>query len=104
MAFALDFATGNLEPLRKRLRAVADEQVARQSRPFRLSMSVGAAYCDPAAPETLHALLERADAAMYEQKRARQAAGRESRIPAAPRVFARRSAPTARDPDCPFPG
>jgi GGDEF domain-containing protein len=38
-------------------------------------MSVGAAYTDPQSPTPLNELLERADAAMYEQKRARHAAG-----------------------------
>ena len=38
---------------------------------FRLSVSVGTAVFDPLAPRELDALLEAADQAMYEQKRAR---------------------------------
>jgi GGDEF domain-containing protein len=38
-------------------------------------MSVGAALAEAGSTASLDELLERADAAMYEQKRARQAAG-----------------------------
>lgn len=75
VAFSLDFSPAQLEALRQRIRALADAEVARNDRPFRLSMSVGAAFSEPGAPQSLAALLERADAAMYEQKRARRAAG-----------------------------
>jgi diguanylate cyclase (GGDEF)-like protein/PAS domain S-box-containing protein len=85
VAFSLDFISGNLEPLRRRLRSLADEEVARKHRPYRLSMSSGAAYTDAQTPESLAELLERADAAMYEQKRARKAAGGISMIPPAER-------------------
>jgi diguanylate cyclase (GGDEF)-like protein len=81
VAFSLDFGSGKLEPLRRRLRALADEEVSRKQRPYRLSMSSGAAYTDPQNPESLAQLLERADAAMYEQKRARKAAGGVSMAP-----------------------
>jgi diguanylate cyclase (GGDEF)-like protein/PAS domain S-box-containing protein len=75
VVFALDFGASDLEPLRRRLRELADARVAAHARPFRLSMSVGVAFVDPAVRSTLEELLERADAAMYEQKNARRAAG-----------------------------
>lgn len=75
VAFVLDFGTDHVDALRRRLRELSDLRVAESSRPFRLSMSVGAAFIDPSQPGSLEQLLERADAAMYEQKRARQAAG-----------------------------
>lgn len=84
VVFSLDFTVFDLEPLRQKLRALADEQIARHARPYRLSMSVGGAFSDSSAPESLAHLLERADAAMYEQKRARQAAGNVSLRPPSP--------------------
>ncbi|HEX6241637.1 MAG TPA: sensor domain-containing diguanylate cyclase, partial [Polyangiales bacterium] len=76
VAFALDFHEQDEEPLRRRLRAAADQRVADQQRTFRLSMSVGGAYVSSqeTAPP-LGALLDQADAAMYERKTARRAAG-----------------------------
>jgi len=85
VVFALDFGASDLDPLRRRLRELADVRAADRARPFRLSISVGAAFVDPAAPSTLDELLERADAAMYEQKNARRAAGISIPPPAAPR-------------------
>lgn len=79
VAFALDVGPPRLELLRARLRELASARVAERARRFRLSMSVGAAFVDPGAqtvtPTSLEALLEQADTAMYQQKRARQAAG-----------------------------
>jgi len=74
-AFVLDFAAADLGPLRQRLRELADQETARHERDFRLSMSLGAAFTDPDHPRSLSDLLKAADAAMYQQKRARQAAG-----------------------------
>ena len=82
VAFSFDFAPGNLEPLRRRIRTLADARVAEQQRPYRLSMSVGAAFTDPSNRKSLTQMLEGADAAMYEQKRARQTAGGVSLLPA----------------------
>ena len=39
---------------------------------FRLSASVGATLYDSSQPESIEALLAKADALMYEQKRARK--------------------------------
>ena len=44
----------------------------RPDRRFRLSLSTGIAYYDPAFPCALDELLDRADALMYEQKRAKR--------------------------------
>ena len=83
VVFALDFGPFDLDPLRSRLRELADARVASHARPFRLSMSVGAAFVEPATPSTLDELLERADAAMYQQKNSRRAAGGVSVPPSA---------------------
>jgi diguanylate cyclase (GGDEF)-like protein/PAS domain S-box-containing protein len=79
--FSLDLDDSGLEALRKRLRERADALVAERARPYRISMSVGAAYNEPASGRSLEDLLEIADAAMYETKRARQAAGGVSLLP-----------------------
>jgi diguanylate cyclase (GGDEF)-like protein/PAS domain S-box-containing protein len=73
--FSLDFTARDLDPLRSRLRELADTEVARLSRAYRLSMSVGAAFMETGSKESLPELLDRADAAMYAQKFARAAAG-----------------------------
>ena len=52
VVFALDFGPFDLDPLRSRLRELADARVATHARPFRLSMSVGAAFVEPATPST----------------------------------------------------
>jgi diguanylate cyclase (GGDEF)-like protein/PAS domain S-box-containing protein len=84
VVFARDFAAEQLEPLRGRLRMLADARVAEQKRPFRLSMSLGAALVESVSASSLEQMLERADAAMYEQKNARRAAGGVSIPPPAP--------------------
>lgn len=81
VAFALDFTAPHLEGLRVRVRALADEQTKERRRPYRLSMSVGAAYSQAGSRKPLPDLLEEADAAMYRQKRARHAAGNVSTPP-----------------------
>jgi diguanylate cyclase (GGDEF)-like protein/PAS domain S-box-containing protein len=73
--FCLDFEPVDFEPLRQRLRTLADSESARQGRNFRLSMSAGAAYIGAGSQESLVELVQRADASMYEAKRARSAAG-----------------------------
>lgn len=82
VVFALDFLEEGLGPLRERIRELADLETNRLERPYRLSMSVGGAFMEAGWPCSLETLLERADAAMYEQKRARQAAGSISVAPA----------------------
>ncbi|HEX2877090.1 MAG TPA: CHASE3 domain-containing protein [Polyangiaceae bacterium] len=83
VAFVLDFGSLNIDPLRARLRKLLDERVAELGRPYRLSMSVGAAYLKAGAERTVSQLLDEADAAMYEQKNARRAAGGVSMPPPA---------------------
>jgi diguanylate cyclase (GGDEF)-like protein/PAS domain S-box-containing protein len=83
VAFALDFTAFHLEGLRVRVRALADVQTKERARPYRLSMSVGAAYSETGSRKALPDLLEEADAAMYRQKRARHAAGDVSTPPTA---------------------
>lgn len=72
------FAPEASEHTKPSIRARLDAQIAAHNdgpgREFVLSASVGLTTYDPAAPETLEALLSRADALMYEQKRARKAA------------------------------
>jgi diguanylate cyclase (GGDEF)-like protein/PAS domain S-box-containing protein len=75
VAFVLDFTALDLEGLRMRVRALADNQTNEHGRPYRLSMSVGAAYSEAGSRRPLPDLLEEADVAMYRQKRARHAAG-----------------------------
>lgn len=75
VAFALDFTEDSLDGLRRRLRELADAHVIEHARAFRLSFSVGAAFLDLASEQSLSDLVERADVAMYEQKKARRDAG-----------------------------
>jgi GGDEF domain-containing protein len=85
LIFLLVTATAALSYVSGTRYMLADAVVTQNRRPFRLSMSVGAAFSEPDAPRTLTDLLERADAAIYEQKRARRAAGGVSMAPAAAR-------------------
>jgi diguanylate cyclase (GGDEF)-like protein/PAS domain S-box-containing protein len=83
VAFALDFTEDSLDGLRRRLRDLADVRVTEHARPFRLSFSVGAALLEVGSGQSLTDLVERADVAMYEQKKARRAAGGVSLLPPA---------------------
>lgn len=83
VAFARDFTEGDMGGLRAKIRTTCDARAADLDRPYRLSMSVGAAFTGPGNESTIEQLLERADTAMYAQKRARQAAGGVSVLPAA---------------------
>jgi diguanylate cyclase (GGDEF)-like protein len=62
--------------VRKRLMAGIDQLNQSGKEPFQLSVSIGEGVYDPQAPSPLEALMERADRAMYEEKR-----GREHRSP-----------------------
>lgn len=83
VAFALDFDAPHIDALRLCLRQLLDERVAQLARPYRLSMSVGAAFLQVGAKRSISDLLDEADAAMYEQKNARRAAGGVSMPPPA---------------------
>jgi diguanylate cyclase (GGDEF)-like protein/PAS domain S-box-containing protein len=75
VVFAIDFDETGLEVLRARAQGAIAEQNLSGSKQFRLSLSVGAAFFRPAKPESIEQLLDRADAEMYERKRARKQNG-----------------------------
>jgi diguanylate cyclase (GGDEF)-like protein/PAS domain S-box-containing protein len=83
VAFVLDVTPKHVDAVRGRLRELADIRVAEHDRPFRLSMSVGAAYLPVGSTSSIEALLDEADQAMYLQKNARRAAGDVSVAPPA---------------------
>ncbi len=83
VAFALDFGPLDVVGLRGRLRQLADGRTAELERPYRLSMSIGAAFMRADAETSVSQLLDEADRAMYEQKNARRAAGGVSMPPPA---------------------
>lgn len=64
-------APGGAEAACARLAEMLAKHNASAGRPYRVSLSVGVARFDPGAPLSLDALLEAADRAMYEQKRAK---------------------------------
>jgi diguanylate cyclase (GGDEF)-like protein len=73
-----EFAVLSLVPLNidsgqfsKRLQSQLDAHNARGHRPYQLAMSVGIVRYDPRSPIPISDLLAHADAAMYEQKRAK---------------------------------
>jgi diguanylate cyclase (GGDEF)-like protein len=76
VVFAPDAGPERAGALRRRLRTMVDaHNVATGEKPFRLSVSLGAAAYDPARPRDLEALLDEADALMYEQKRLHKRTG-----------------------------
>jgi diguanylate cyclase (GGDEF)-like protein/PAS domain S-box-containing protein len=75
VVFALDFADTGLAALRARAQAAIAEQNLSALRPFRLSLSLGAAFFRGNSAETIEELLDRADTEMYERKRARRENG-----------------------------
>ena len=77
-----------VEAASARVRTLVEQHNQAPGAPFQLSVSVGAAVYDPAAPSELEALMKRADEQMYQLKRARAdaAAGRRPADPAARRT------------------
>jgi diguanylate cyclase (GGDEF)-like protein len=69
-------------PLEARLRASVAAFNERAGRPYRVSMSIGCSIYEPSAPLGIEQLLAEADERMYARKRARQAAGAPSMVPA----------------------
>lgn len=67
---ALAHITGEASALTRRIREHLDAFNARSERAYRVELSVGTALVDPTANESIESLIGRADAAMYEQKRA----------------------------------
>ncbi|HEX3852218.1 MAG TPA: diguanylate cyclase [Polyangiaceae bacterium] len=72
VVFALGFENTGLEALRSRAQGAIAELNLSGVRPFRLSLSIGAAFFRPDKAETIEELLDRADTEMYERKRARR--------------------------------
>jgi diguanylate cyclase (GGDEF)-like protein len=70
-ALAADCEAAGLAALQARLQTAIETFNATGLEPFRLSVSIGAALFDPRQPLELEALMEAADVAMYEAKRAR---------------------------------
>jgi diguanylate cyclase (GGDEF)-like protein/PAS domain S-box-containing protein len=75
VVFALDCAETGLEAFRARAQRAIAQQNLTGLRAFRLSISIGASFFRPETPETLEELLDRADAEMYQRKRARRENG-----------------------------
>lgn len=70
-ALASECDAVGLSALQARLQTAVETFNATGLEPFRLSVSIGAALFDPRQPRELEALMEAADADMYEAKRAR---------------------------------
>jgi diguanylate cyclase (GGDEF)-like protein len=70
--FAID-AGANAELLRARVHANVDELNANRTHGYRLSLSVGVVQYDPAEPQSIDALIAKADKLMYEGKLRRRA-------------------------------
>jgi diguanylate cyclase (GGDEF)-like protein len=60
------------ETILKRLQNNFKEHNAKAEHPYKLSLSVGIAFYDPKSPCSIEELMGRADALMYEHKRAKQ--------------------------------
>lgn len=71
VVLAPDVPHGEVNRLRARLDEAVRTRNERRREPYRLAISVGAAYFDPDTPCTLEELLARADQAMYERKQGR---------------------------------
>jgi two-component system, cell cycle response regulator len=67
---ALAHITGDMNSLRMRLREQLIEFNATQLRPYRLDVSIGTVLINVLRDDDLEALIARADASMYEEKRA----------------------------------
>jgi diguanylate cyclase (GGDEF)-like protein len=67
---ALAHVARDVEALRSRLRGHLDQFNARSDRPYMLDLSIGATLIDVASDDAIEDLIARADAAMYEEKRA----------------------------------
>jgi diguanylate cyclase (GGDEF)-like protein len=76
VALLVDGDEAVLASFSERVQREIDAHNAQPNRAYRLSASIGGAAYDPQQPERIEALLARADALMYEQKRRRLAAGK----------------------------
>lgn len=59
---------GHVDRLTERLLKSVEEWNQRESRPYRLAMSVGVVHCNPRSTKSPETLLKEADALMYKQK------------------------------------
>lgn len=73
---AVAHMTRGVEALRKRLREHLDAFNAGGQRPYRLDLSIGATLVNVADDDDIEALIARADAAMYKEKRAARQNGK----------------------------
>lgn len=71
VALAIETDAEDEDPIRERLRRGLLAQNDRASKPYALAMSIGVLYQEHGTEVPLRELLTRADALMYEQKRAR---------------------------------
>lgn len=71
--FAPDCDDDGVLATKARLASTLARRNARSTAPYEISLSVGAATYDPVQPVALQALLDQADARMYEDKRGRKA-------------------------------
>ena len=76
VALLMDSNSVQLSTFTERVEREIEARNAAPDRAYRLSASIGCAPFDPSSPTSIDALLARADALMYEQKRARRGAGR----------------------------
>lgn len=65
----LETGSNSYTALTERIREKIEYRNRRRSLPYRLSLSIGIAICDPNNPSSLKTLLEEADKSMYEEKR-----------------------------------
>ena len=65
----LETGSNSYTALIERIREKIEYRNRRRSLPYRLSLSIGIAICDPNNPSSLKTLLEEADKSMYEEKR-----------------------------------
>jgi diguanylate cyclase (GGDEF)-like protein len=65
----LETGSNSYNALIERIKEKIEYRNRRRSLPYRLSLSIGVAICDPNNPSSLKALLEEADKNMYEEKR-----------------------------------
>jgi diguanylate cyclase (GGDEF)-like protein/PAS domain S-box-containing protein len=82
--FALECDAVGVEVAHARIRRAVDELNARQTEPYTMSVSLGAAVFDPDQPAELEFLMELADGKMYQEKRASGLGRSESPPPVSP--------------------
>ena len=75
VVLAVDVALESAATLVKRLQSALERHNQSAGRPWQLSISLGIASYDSAAPCTLSELISKADALMYTQKQTRQGRG-----------------------------